>query len=405
MKKNLALVITATVISLIIWVFFEVKGMPLTARDTAFVVAVCLLFVAGIRGILALLRKKRTSSSGQACLVIGVVLASGWLLTTRAQSTSQGPAGGQGSIDYACTPGKPVAKIGDTISLTVWALPERDNNREYTWSVDAGNIEGTGRVVRWRLAGVQPGLHLAKVRFAAAGSVLQQCAVQLVVVAGDIDLRGGHRASGRAWLVPDQEEDTRYGLRSYILFGAPPSTDEQRERYLRVIEEYLAFPSSELLAKYYTSENLPLDALNITYFPLKSGPSQEKMENLKSGASNRPAAEELLRRYDYERALVILGGIEGEHHQGPYIISYPARANPLNQPYILQDLSWVPPDVIVLWMREFLNLAAQERDWSKPKTASFVLKMRTIISVGGQGYDIVQKSVEHLVSYYQGGSS
>lgn len=405
MKKNLIPVVAATVIALIIWVFFEIKGMPLDARDTTFVVAVCLLVVFGIRGIWTLFRKKSASNSGQACLWIGVVVASGWLLTTRVQSTAQGAAPGQGSVDYACTPGKPVAKTGDTISLTVWALSEPNKNPEYTWSVDAGDIDGAGREVHWRLLGVRPGIHVAKVQFASAGSVLQQCAVQLMVVAGDIDLRGGHRASGRAWLLPDQTEDTRYGLRSYVLFGAPPATDEQRERYLRVIEEYLKFPSSELLEKYYQSANLPLDALNITYFPLKSGPSQERLENLKSGDSKRPAAEELLRRYDYERALVILADIEGEHHQGPYIVSYPTHANSFNQPYIFQDLSWVPSQLITLWMREFLNQAAQERDWSKTRTASFVLKLRTIITVGGGGYEIVQKSVERLVAYYQGGSS
>jgi hypothetical protein len=403
MKKNLALIVAATAIALVIWVFFAIKGMPLSSRDTTVVVAVCLLAVLGVRGIWALFRKKNSSKSGHACLWIAVALAASCLPATRAQSTAQKTAGDQPSGDLACTPDAPVAKTGDTISLRVWALPATNKNFDYKWSVDAGQIEGEGREVHWRLAGVRPGTHLVKVQFAAAGSV-QQCAVELMVVAGDIDLRGGHRATGRAWLLPDQTEDARYGLRSYLLFGAPPSGDEQRDRYLRTIEEYLKFPSSEALEKYYQSANLPLKALNVTYLPLKSKPSQDTMDSLRSADSARKVAEELLRRYDYERALVILAELEGEHHQGPYLVSYPAHAGPIDQPYIFQDLSWVPPEVITLWVHEFLNQAAQERDWSKPKTASFVLKMRTIITVCGSGYEVVQKSVDRLVSYYQGGS-
>jgi hypothetical protein len=400
MKKILVPVIAATVISLAIWVFFEVEGMPLDASATRFVVGVSLLVALGIRGLWALSRKKNAGNSGRANLWIVVVLAAGSLWTVRAQSASQNADAVPGLADYACTADKPVASIGDTISLTVWALPEPNKNPEYTWSVDAGKIEGAGREVRWRLAGVRPGIHTATVQLAAAGSAPRQCAVQLMAVAGEIDLRGGHRASGRAWLLPGQTEDTRSGLRSYVLFGAPPAAVEQKERYLRVLEEYLKFPSSELLEKYYLSANLPLDALNNVYLPLKSAPSPEIMQDRRSADSYLPAAEELLRRYDYERALVILADVEGEHHQGPYIVSYPTHDDPVNQPYIFQDLSWVPSQVIPLWMREFLNLAAQERNWSKPRTTSFVLRLRTIIAVGGSGYGVVQKSVGDLVGYY-----
>ena len=406
MKKNLMLVVTTTVLSLVIWVFFEVMGMPLDARDTTMVVAACMLVVLGIRGIWVLLRKKDAGNSGQAHLWIGAVLASGWLLPSasdvRAQSTAHG-ADSAGLV--ACAPSNPIAQTGDTLSLTVWALTQPGKEPEYIWSVDAGEIEGAGRDVRWRLTGARPGTHTAKVQFAVAGSPLQHCTVQLIVVAGGIDLRGGHRASGRAWLLQDQTEDKRYGLRSYVLFGAPPVGDEQRERCLRVIEEYLKLPSSERLEKYYQSAGLPLEALNITYLPLKSAPSKERIENLELGASYRAAAEELLRRYDYERARLILGGLEGEHHQGPYIISYPAHSSPFNQPYIFQNQSWVPLHLVTLWMREFLNQAAQERDWSRNRSVSFVLKMRTIITVGGRGFEIVQKSVEDLITYYQGKGS
>jgi hypothetical protein len=395
-----------TVICLAIWLFFYLAGMPLDGHDTTFVAAVCLLVVVGLRAIWVQIRKKKAGKPGAASSLIIVALTSGCLVSAaRAQSTAPGTAANQEFGDFACTPSTPVAKIGETISLTAWAISEADKNPEYNWSVDAGDIDGAGREVRWRLAGARPGIHLARVQLARAGSIVQECSLQLMVVAGDIDLRGGHRASGRAWLLPDMTEDTRYGLRSYVLFSTPPANDEQRERYLRVIQEYLKFPSSELLEKYYESAKLPLDALNVTYLPLKSAPSPQKMENLESENSNRIAAEELLRRYDYERAVVILGGIEGEHHNGPYLVSYPGSRNPINQPYIFQDLSWVPSQLITLWVREFLNLAAQERDWSKPKTASFVLKVRTMITVGGSGYEVVKRSVKDLITYYQGGST
>lgn len=404
MKKNLGLIVLTTALCVVIWVLFAVAGMTLDSRDTSFVVAVCLLVVFGIRSLWSVLRRKLARKASRPHLWIGIAWAGGGLMATQrsdSQSTPELPNADPGVV--ACSPAEPVGHPGEAMGLRAWTLLPPDKKATYAWTVDAGTIEGAGREVRWLLTHVQPGIHTMKVRITMPGTAARTCDARLIVQPGDIALRGGHRASGRAWLLTGQVEDTRYGLRSYILLGRPPSGDEQRERYLRVLEEYLRFPSAGLLEKYYLDAGLPLDSLNIAYLPLNSEPDESRVTNLDSPDSYRAAAEDLLRRYDYERAQTILSGLQGEYLQGPYVVAFPGGSNPLDRAYILQDQSWVPPELVTLWMREFLNQAAQEHDWSKAKSASFVLKMRTIITVGSGALEIVQKELKRLIVYYDGG--
>lgn len=405
MKKSLGLIVLTTALCVLIWIVFAVAGMPLDSRDTSFVVAVCLVVVFGIRALWSFLRRKPARKSTRSHHCIGAIYLAGGalLLAHRAYPQSMTERADVDEAVVACAPEQPVGQSGAAMTLKAWTVFSGEKRAQYTWTVDAGTIQGTGEEVRWLLSRVRPGLHWAQVKISVPGATaLRVCEARLIVVPGDIELRGGHRLSGRAWLLPGQEEDPRYGLRSYVLFSGPSSGDEQRERYLRVLEEFLKFPSADRLERYYQNAGLGLDALNCAYLPLASAPDDGKVGKLDSAASYRAAAEELLRLYDYERAEVILSGLQGEHHQGPYVVSFPGGANPLVRPYILQDQSWVPAELVTLWMREFLNQAAQERDWSKTHSASFILKMRTIITVGGGALEVVQKQLKQLIVYYDG---
>ncbi len=403
MKRQALLLALTTALGVAAWVLFAVAGMPLDARDTAFVVAVCLALTYGIRGLWGLLQRARKRKDSRAVRLGGglVLLATGLLAAAPRPAQALPPVEGTAPALVACAPEAPIARVGQETALEAWVLAPSSATPGFDWQVDAGAVEGSGRVVRWRLSALQPGLHVAIVRVDAGGLRRLECRLSLMVVVEGFELRGGHRESGRAWLTPGQEEDGQYGLRSYLLLGAPPATDAQRERCLRAIEAFLRFPAVEGLAHEYQRAGWPTSALNVVYLPMRSAPPPALLDGLDSPASYRGAAEGLLRRYDFERAAAILGGLEGEHHQGPYLVSFPVAANPVERPYIFQDQSWVPPELVSLWMRDFLNLAAQERDWSATHSASFVLKMRTVIALGGAGMETVQNELGQLVRYYE----
>ena len=65
------------------------------------------------------------------------------------------------------------------------------------------------------------------------------------------------------------------------------------------------------------------------------------------------------------------------HGDGPFIISpyRPLEApNSLTTPYIFEDLSSVPPDVVEFWVQQFKCQKAQERSWDKETVRSVALR-------------------------------
>ena len=190
------------------------------------------------------------------------------------------------------------------------------------------------------------------------------------------------RETGRAFLVGNQPEDRGYGLYSYLLFGSPP-TDITRNRYRAAITTYL-----ELIpARIALEEFLPRDQLNITYLPLKVHPPER--------LSPKEHTDWILQYYNYTRARVLLSALPGTHREGPYIASSPkplSSAKLLFGPYLYQDLSSVPPRLVELWVKEFLNQVGQERFEKKRIVEQLVLKLRTAIAILAEGLPEVQEA-------------
>ena len=200
------------------------------------------------------------------------------------------------------------------------------------------------------------------------------------------------RETGRSFLVGNQKEEEGYGLYSYFLFGSPPTTEAACERYLRFIEMYLQIIPDITALEEYISPN----ELNVAYLLLKESPA------------TRPSAEWVLEKYNYERARVLLRALPGTHRDGPYIVSTLkplTGVETLSSKYLYQDLSAVPldpPGLIVLWVKEFLSQAAQERFWEERTVEQLVLKVRTNIARAAVGWDDVRTSLQAWMVWVRG---
>ena len=88
--------------------------------------------------------------------------------------------------------------------------------------------------------------------------------------------------------------------------------------------------------------------------------------------------------------------------EGPFIISSsrPLEGpNSLTTPYIFEDLSSVPPDVVEFWVQQFKCQTAQERSWGKETVSSVALRLRTLIAIFALGLPEVKKAVALWIEF------
>jgi hypothetical protein len=265
-------------------------------------------------------------------------------------------------------------------------------------------VDGQGFEVRWNFTGVRPGSYTAIVRVSDTTGGFIYCSMRVIVRSPPTVVRGGKRETGRAFLLPDQTETEGYGLYSYFLLGSPPS-DATHERYLKALIEYLKFPNVIELEKniqhyHRISLKKARRKLNITYLPIKDRHGQDILKNLTPDHYTE-VAQWVLAHYDYARARVLLNNLPGDRREGPYIVSFlkPLSGDSLSTPYLYQDQSWVPPHLVALWMKEFLNQATQERFWEPSTGEQLVLKLRTTIGILAVGLPEVQNALEDWIAW------
>jgi hypothetical protein len=90
----------------------------------------------------------------------------------------------------------------------------------------------------------------------------------------------------------------------------------------------------------------------------------------------------LVGSYDYARAAALLSLFGAPHMDGPYIVSAMqplSQAHKLPDRYLYQDLSAVPPEMVVLWMTAFMKQAREKEFWKTGKD-DFILGLRTDIA-------------------------
>jgi hypothetical protein len=278
----------------------------------------------------------------------------------------------------SCTPEKVVVWPSETIQLQLWNAPSEAAS-QFSWKVTAGHIEGQGENVRWDFNGVSPGYYTATVTYAVASRVVS-CSIQ-VVVEERPGARGTGRDTGHALLVKDTNERPGYGLYSYLLLAAPPD-DATRDRYLKLMESFLQqVPAIEDLEKYFDRKQL-----NITYVPVTES------------STAALSAQWLLDHYDYARARFLLHALDGDHSQGPYIVS---SLQPLGKgstaPYLSQNFSYVPPRLVPMWVAVFMNQAAQEHFWEASSVTKMVPTLRTAVAILAEGLPDVRRGLDEWV--------
>jgi len=238
---------------------------------------------------------------------------------------------------------------------------------------------------------------------------------------GGFSSRLGRRVTASDFLVSSQTEKEGYGLYSYILFGARPESpgSDRWRRYYEAIVAYLDIPTVGEV-----SRSVPPESTNLTFLPLAVAASELPAGGLATPIqfrfdSQRLAAHEALHKasgkqfpyhdsstgatacmlvgnYDYARAQGLLAVLPNSHMEGPYIISVAeplSRTRALPPQYLYQDLSSVPPELIRLWVKEFMAQAQENEFWKTRSKDQFVLRLRTAIGVMSQQIPDFGKSI------------
>jgi hypothetical protein len=312
----------------------------------------------------------------------------GWLIGF-APLAAGADLSGEAPMPVACSPEKPVVRSGGQVAVRAWASASEGALVRFFWTVEAGRVLGQGSEVSWDFAGVpqNPYPYQAKVHVFGPGGMRSDCTLRVFVASPDYGsrevLRGGQEV-GRNWLLPDQTEDQGYGLYSYLLFGSRPE-GESAKRYLQSIEAYLRLiPDLAALQKHFKPQEL-----NVMSLPLLQPPSDPPAVT----------AEWVLANYDYSRARSLMKALPGTNRMGPYLVSslVPlSQASVRREKYLFQDLSTVPPKLVSLWVREFLNQAAQQEIWQESTGAMLALRMRTTIGQVAIAFPEVQDALNRL---------
>lgn len=276
-----------------------------------------------------------------------------------------------------CTVSQLVVTPDDHVTLNVFTrLYTADHAPpSYTWSATGGIIEDGFPTARWSLAGQPPGQYTATIRIEDPTAGASQCSVNVFVEEDGprkpFSRSGAPRETGSDLLPSDQGESSRYGLYTYLLLSAQPS-DHNREKYIEVVRAFLRMvPEINRLEKY-----IPPSQLNVAYLPVTNLPadtlSGDKFEAF------------VLENYDYARSRAILRLIPGIHRDGPYILSSlrPVTGlTELEKPYIEEDLTLFPPDMVESVFKEYLIQAANEAFYESRSLPRLALNIRTTVHV------------------------
>jgi hypothetical protein len=176
------------------------------------------------------------------------------------------------------------------------------------------------------------------------------------------------RLSGRAFLPRSTAEVSGYGLYSYVLFGSPP-TDTSQKHYEATVRAFLQVIEG---ASQLEAGGVSKKRLNITYLPTTAALADDT------------DAATLLTKYDFGRAAALLLKLPGQPRTGgPYIVSVITPLSDATPPaqFLYQDLSSVPSDIIVPWVKAFVVQASKERFWERDSITNLVLDLRESIEI------------------------
>lgn len=277
--------------------------------------------------------------------------------------------GAQRTLDVVCSSSATVVRPPATVTVRAWLTPDDQARASIRWTATVGRLVASGPRAEWTILLDRHGRppYRATVRVELDG---RAGTCTLDIWPSPLGRGPAEREAGKLMLAAAEQAPAGYGLYSYLLLGAQPGDDESRRRYVSAIEAWWRLaPDLVQLDRYLNKEQL-----NAVMLPVLDRPS----------TSVSPAS--LLDRYDYARAKVLLRSAGQSGQYGLYFVSsLKPLSEPAAGPYLVQDLTSVPPSLVGAWTEEFLNQTAQERFWEARTIPALGLRMRTTIRVLASG--------------------
>ncbi|MDR4467755.1 MAG: hypothetical protein MRJ68_05540 [Nitrospira sp.] len=291
------------------------------------------------------------------------------------------------AVGLSCLTDRPTIVVGENARLLA-VVATQDGTPlaqpvSFEWKVKDGTVQEGGSDVEWSLSGVKIGDGQSHKRVTATGKATVpgngelSCSVEVFIIKKPDDTRGTRSGliAGRRYLLPEDAEDPKYGLYSYLLMSSRPQNEKERERYLKTLEAYLqVLDNLNDLDVYVRRENL-----NATYIPLTKKPTYSE--------NNQDFAKNVLDVYHFARAKALLSKFKNTYDQGPYLISVKLPLTKVSETvstYGLQDFAGVDPELAASGVKNFEYLVAQQRTWTEQSIKMLPFMVRSLISSFGR---------------------
>jgi hypothetical protein len=198
---------------------------------------------------------------------------------------------------------------------------------------------------------------------------------------------GDRLVSTRAFLPPDARQQPDFGLYTYVLFRRHQTESEIKSRYREALREFL---NLEDIKEFPIKTPAERSRLNVTGIPVWQRGLDKFVLVHKAEDINAVLARLLDKEYRYADAELVLRVIPEADGEGPFLLSAhePLLRKDPRRPerYMVQKLSWVPPRLVGLWLREFLAAVEKEQTWDPRSIPALVLKLRTSIAVAAEAF-------------------
>ncbi|MEM7428911.1 MAG: hypothetical protein AAF441_22720 [Pseudomonadota bacterium] len=187
--------------------------------------------------------------------------------------------------------------------------------------------------------------------------------------------------TARAPLLENGTEEFGYGLYSYLLFAS--RSDAGRTGRLRAIRAYLKLFGDASAAKNKRRN------INIFYIPILN--SAGALPIVAPDAQLDLLASQIEQNFDYARAQTWLNKLNMKE-DGVYLISYFSELSEFldagagytareidKSKLLVQNLAYVPEDLIELWILEFRNQATRKDFWDQFTLRNVMKNIRTAV--------------------------
>jgi hypothetical protein len=321
-------------------------------------------------------------------------------------------------LQVACAAEHFVGKSGGSVALHAWVTNKQGKpvkqGLAFKWKPEEGAISGAENAT-WTLPGVSaPKKLLAKLQVSKPGAI-GNCELELFVTPPpkrirairapmDMGYGGGAAAEGAAAAMaaeagppqsdgdgvrgttlrgifvprdPTAEDNTKFGLYSYLLIRSRAGSAAEEKRFKQILEAYLGQVENFELQ----SSMLAPSELNLLRVPLLS-----KVDlSFSSDAERSAVAAKILEKYDYIWASKLLLALDNDGREaGPFLVVSLSPTPSAGDDVLQMDMSKVTASLAVSWLRSFVWLTAQKRTWLEKTADGLGRQLSNVLSVVAQ---------------------